>query len=408
VPATQPSVEDRALLASIVGTTASVMPAFLTGAVAVQLAADIGLDDRALGLCIGGYFTSAALGSAVLGRAAERLGGVTAMRAGLTMTAVLGVALAVLVRSTATLGLLLLVAGTSNALTQPAANLLLVERIPASKMGFAFALKQAGMPMASMIGGALVPAVAVTVGWRWAYLIAAVVACGALLALPGKAAATVARTDGELDVTPAPGAARRPDLPLPLLLSYSAVGALGAAAAGTLTSFLVRAAEAAGVAEGPAGLLLTLGSALGIASRLVHGRLADGPRLLPIRRVILLLAMGAAGLMVFAVDRPITYLLGLAPVFAAGWAWPGLFNLSVVRNNPSAPAAATGISQTGIYLGAASGPIVGGLIAAAWGYPTLWLVSAALLATAALLGVALRLRLRRHRLARAAAGPLRG
>ena len=376
MPATQPSVEDRALLASIVGTTASVMPAFLTGAVAVQLAADIGLDDRALGLCIGGYFTSAALGSAVLGRAAERLGGVTAMRAGLTMTAVLGVALAVLVRSTATLGLLLLVAGTSNALTQPAANLLLVERIPASRMGFAFALKQAGMPMASMIGGALVPAVAVTVGWRWAYLIAAVVACGALLALPGRAAATVARTDGELNVTPAPGAARRPDLPLPLLLSYSAVGALGAAAAGTLTSFLVRAAEAAGVAEGPAGLLLTLGSALGIASRLVHGRLADGPRLLPIRRVILLLAMGAAGLMVFAVDRPITYLLGLAPVFAAGWAWPGLFNLAVVLANPASPAAATGVTQTGTYLGAVLGPLLFGLVAEHLSFAWSWSLAA--------------------------------
>jgi predicted MFS family arabinose efflux permease len=258
----------------------------------------------------------------------------------------------------------------------------------------------------------LVPAVAVTVGWRWAYLIAALVAGVALLALRNDGAsdgdAGAAPGDDRLSSGPPPGepgARRRPDLPLPLLASYAVVGMLGASAAGTLTAFLVTAAEEAGVAEGPAGLLLTAGSAIGIASRLVHGRLADGPQLLPIRRVIALFIIGAAGLVVFAIDAPLAYLAGLPPVFGAGWAWPGLFNLSVVRNNPSAPAAATGISQTGIYLGAAAGPVAGGLVADAWGYPALWLVSAGLLTAAGLLGLTLRLQLLRHRRAPVGAAP---
>ena len=444
--------ENRALVAGVVGTTASAMPAFLTGAVAVQLTADIGLDDRTLGFCIGLFFAGAATGSAVLGRLAERLGGSGAMRTGLSLTLVAGLSLAALARSPLSLGLLLLAAGTSNALTQPAANLLLVERMQAGRMGFAFAIKQAGMPMASLIGGVLVPAVAVTVGWRWAYVIAGGVAVLALLALPpnrglgrsspGSAAVTGGadvRSGGADPVTggadmgsggadPGAGAAdvrsggadpgaggadvrsggpagasagvatrRRPDLGTGLLVFYNLIGLLGASAAGALTSFLVTAAEAAGVAEGPAGLLLTVGSAVGITSRIVHGRLADGPRLLPIRRVLLLFAIGAVGMAILALDRPVTYLVGMVPVFGAGWAWPGLFNLSVVRNNPSAPAAATGISQTGIYVGAAAGPVLGGLVADTWGYPALWLLSGAVLLVAAALGQVLRLRLRRRR-----------
>lgn len=401
--------ESRALLAGIVGTTASVMPAFLTGAVAVQLADDIGLDDRGLGFVMGGFFASAALGSALLGRLAERLGGVRAMRLGLAITMTLGLALATSVRSPLTLGVLLLIAGSANSLTQPAANLLLVERMRASRMGFAFALKQAGMPMSTLVGGALVPAVAVTVGWRWTYVVASALASIALFTLPP------ATPPGGLDAAPvgdriggdrSPGAPRgKPDLPLPILATYGVVGLLAAATAGALTAFLVTAAEGAGIAEGPAGLLLSAGSVIGITSRIVHGRLADGPRLLPIRRVALLLTIGGAAFAVLAFDAPSTYLLGLAPVFGAGWAWPGLFNLSVVRNNPSAPAAATGISQTGIYIGAASGPIVGGVIATSFGYPTLWATCAVTAIAAAGLAMGLRVLLRRHRRPAAPSSP---
>lgn len=371
------------------------MPAFLTGAVAVQLDADIGLGDRALGFVVGGFFASAALGSALLGRLAERLGGVRAMQCGLAVSAVIGVLVVSVARSPLTLGALLLVGGSANALTQPAANLLLVERLPAARMGIAFALKQAGMPTATLVGGALVPLVAVTYGWRWTFAIATAIALAAFATLIGLSAAPPIQAAGAPATAPTPR--RRPDLPLRLLAGYGAVGLLAAATAGALTAFLVTAAEGAGVAEGPAGLLLTAGSAVGIVSRLVHGRLADGPRLLPIRRVALLLLIGAAAFAVLMAHRPATYLLALVPVFGAGWAWPGLFNLSVVRNNPSAPAAATGMSQTGIYIGAASGPVLGGLIAERFGYSTLWATCAVTATIAGGGALLLRVFLARHR-----------
>ena len=65
-----------------------------------------------------------------------------------------------------------------------------------------------------------------------------------------------------------------------------------------------------------------------------------------------------------------------AVAFGSGWAWPGLFNLAIVRLNPAAPAAATGITQTGVYVGALSGPIAFGVIVDQVGYGWAWTVAA--------------------------------
>ena len=384
------SVARRALFGGVVGTTSSVLPAFMTGAIAVQLADDLSLGASQLGLVIGGFFASAALGSVLLGRLAERLGPGAAMRIGLTTSMLTGVAMSQ-ARSALHLGLALLVAGTSNALTQPAANLLLVRHVPDGRLGLAMALKQAVMPIASLLGGVAVPVLALTVGWRWAYVAAALVAGAAMVAVPS--AAGSARAARSTSSVPRP----RPDLPRGLLVGYAVVGLLGAAAAGATVSFLVSAGEQSGLSPSTAGLLLTGGSAVGITSRILHGRWADGPRLLPIRRVALLLGVGGLATIVLALDTPTAYVVAVLPVFAFGWAWPGLFNLSVVRNNPSAAAASTGVTQTGVYIGAGAGPVLGGLVVDTAGYPALWWASGLSLLLAAGTALLLRRRLRARR-----------
>lgn len=84
-------------------------------------------------------------------------------------------------------------------------------------------------------------------------------------------------------------------------------------------------------------------------------------------------------------------------MFAFGWAWPGLFNLSVVRDNPSAPAAATGVTQTGIYIGAGGGPVLGGMIVRTAGFSALWVSASFGLLIAAVAALVLRILLRRNR-----------
>ncbi len=362
----------------------SIFPAFLTGAIGVQLGRDLGLGEGALGLAIGCYFAAGALGSAILGRAADRLGGGRALRVGLSFTVMTMLVIAALVSSALTLTLALIGAGIGNAMNQPAANLIIAERLAPTRMGFAVAVKQSGMPLATLIGGLMVPTVAETIGWRWAYLFGAAFAVGAAALAPGRATTTssvipadeLAGNDDPSGPSPSSG---QPDLPLRVLVQYGAVGTFAAAAAVSLAGFLVVGAEDAGIDARWAGLLLTAGSAAGITSRLVHGRLADLGRIKPIKRASTLMLLGSVGFLVLSFHQPITYVLGPVLAFAAGWSWPGLINLSVIRNNPSAPAAATGVAQTGVFVGSGTGPVIGGQIIERAGFTPFWITGAVML-----------------------------
>jgi predicted MFS family arabinose efflux permease len=98
-----------------------------------------------------------------------------------------------------------------------------------------------------------------------------------------------------------------------------------------------------------------------------------------------MLAGGAAGYALLATGRAAFVAPGGLVCFCVGWSWPGLFNLAIVRNNPGAPGAATGITQTGTYLGAVAGPLLFGVAVDRWSYGPAWLGAGAvsLLAAAA-------------------------
>jgi predicted MFS family arabinose efflux permease len=87
---------------------------------------------------------------------------------------------------------------------------------------------------------------------------------------------------------------------------------------------------------------------------------------------------GSLGFALLATGEAALFVIGVFAAFALGWGWPGLFNLAVVDLNRGAPGAATGVTQTGIYVGAAAGPAAYGLVSEEYGYSTAWAVSGAL------------------------------
>jgi len=378
-----------------IGTMCSAFPVFLTGALGVQLREDIGLTATHVGLAMGASFGVAAVLSAPMGRVAERLGPRRGFRVGLTTSVVAMLAVAVLARNVWQFCLFLGVAGAGNALNQPSANLMLTTHIEGERMGFALAAKQSGMPTAALLGGVAVPAIALTIGWQWAYVAGAIMAAGAMFSFPpdrGSRSDLNTRANATGDRRSA-----RPDLGMALLVLYAMVGLLGATSAGTMVGFITSGAEASGLGPGTAGLVLSLGSLVGVASRLIQGWQVDRWGVLPIQRLVWLYGLGGLGMLVLAIDVPITYVLAPIPAFAFGWAWPGLFNLSVVRDNPSAPAAATGVSQVGVFIGAALGPALGGAIIDNGSYRLLWLFGASTLLLGSMLATVLRRQIRQNR-----------
>jgi MFS family permease len=385
------------------GTMCSALPVFLTGALGVQLTDEVGLSATQIGLAMGASFAVAAVMSAPMGRVAERLGPRRGFRSGMTLSMLSMVLIALFARGTWQFCVFLAVAGFGNALNQPSANLMLSTHIHLDRLGFALATKQSGMPAAAVLGGASVPAIALTVGWRWAYVVAAAIAVVAIASVPADVGDRRVRNTRRTDS--GAHAAARPDLGTPLLVLYAVVGMLGATSAGAMVGFITSGAEASGMEPGLAGLVLSFGSLVGVASRLVQGWQVDRFGILPIGRLVWLYGVGGIGVLMLAIDVPFVYVLAPIPAFAFGWAWPGLFNLSVIRNNPSAPAAATGISQVGVFVGAALGPALGGVIIDEGSYRLLWLFAGVSLVVGC--GVAVYLR-RRIRAARPSTGVAMG
>lgn len=368
----------RAVATAVSVSTVGVLPAFLTGALGVELRADLHFSVLALGLAISGFFGSSALGSAWLGRVTERLGAPQSMRIAATFNAVALMAMALLARSFASLLLLLVLAGLANSLIQPAANLFLAERTGLGRRGLAFGIKQSAIPAAVMVSGAAVPVLALTVGWRATYAAAALLALAVVPIIPaGRLRAGASRADST---------DRRPRRVRPLVY-LAAVGVLGAFGANALGAFLVSSAVDTGISQAAAGWLLAAASALCLTARVGAGWLADRTGSDGLRLLIFMLAVGSLGYLLLANPSPALFVVGAALAFGAGWGWPGLFNLSVVARNPEAPAAATGITQTGIYIGAGAGPLAYGALASASSFETAWTVMGVLALAAAALAL---------------------
>jgi len=357
----------RVLASTAAVTTACVLPSFLVGAMAVQVGRDLDFDASGVGIAFAAFFAAAAFTSAPLGRVTERSGPILSLRAAAVVSGGACLVTAAVAHSLLTLVAPIAVAGASNALCQPAANLLIARALPAERQGVAFAVKQSAVPMATLLAGAAVPLVAATIGWRWAFVIAA----GLSLA----SAAWVPRLDIGNGRRATGGTGAATDVPFGVMAVLALGIGFGAAAGGTLGSFLVSAAVDGGISEGSAGWLLTAGSFAGITTRLLAGVRADRRDGGHLRVVALMLTAGAGAFAVLSVNAPWAYVVAGPLGFCTAWAWPGLFNLAVVRANPTRPAAATGITQTGTYIGAVSGPLLFGVLAERTSFRTAWLVA---------------------------------
>lgn len=378
--------------ASVVATTGS-LPVFLVSAVAVLVRADLGFDEAGLGAAVSAFFAAAAVSSVHSGRLVERIGGRGALvlGAGLSGTALLGIGLS---PTWSALVLALVVGGLANAVCQLAANLRLSGGVPLESQGVAFGVKQSANAIASLFGGAAVPLVAINFGWRPTFVLAAAVAWGA-----GAFQARGARRNR----VPRRARAASPVLDRPPLV-YLALGLGFTAAANTaLSAFIVEYAVSTGLATGTAGTVLAVSSLAGLSTRIVLGAVADRRRGGELTAVAGMLYVGAAVLAAFPFVSGVP-LVTLATVlaYAVGWGWPGLLNLAIVRGNDHAPAAATGVTQVGAYIGGVIGPVAFGFVVAGIGYGPAWTLAAVWQLAAGSFILAGRARARRSWAARSA------
>lgn len=375
-----PSVRRRAvrvIAGSALCVTVGVLPLFLLAGLAVFVRKELGFSEAGLGLAVSAFFLASAVASTPGGALTERLGAAASLRIGTVGCALSSAGVALLAHDWVSLTVLLMLGGATNGLVQPSTNLVLFVGVPERYQALAFGLKHAAIPGAALLAGIAVPLLGSTVGWRWAYGAAAALAMGVLF------------------VVPANDAKRKPGLRLlegetalaPLLL-LTAAAACGSYSANSMTTFLVEWSVFAGFTPNRAGLLLSAGGIAAIVSRMLIGWISGVRRHHHLAATAGLLVLGGGGYLCLAAARVapgLLLLVGALLGFAAGWGWPGLFTFAIVRLNRHAPAVATGISQTGAFVGAVVGPVTFGAIVEGFGYPAAWAVNFAMACMAAVL-----------------------
>lgn len=364
------------ILLSLLLTVSASLPLFLAGAVAVQMRQELGFGVAALGVAVATFRLVGAVLAPRLGSLVDRIGPVPAMRASVLLTFGASSGIALVAQNWASLVGFLAVAGAAQSLAQTGANISLVRAVRESRQGFAFALKQSALPASSAVSGLAVPVIALTLGWRWAFGMAAVLALSVGLLIPRVGDRRFVVDRRAVSVGP----------PLGSEVTWLVVGMfLSMCAATTLSAFSVDSAVTAGLSPGRAGLLLTVGSLFSIVVRLVVGALADrrdGGHIATCARLIL---VGSLGYLLMGLQNSWSVPLGMLIAYGLGWGFNGLFIFAVVRLYRTAPGAASGRALSAGSLGGLTGPTVFGLVVewagypAAWTLATVWAVSGGLL-----------------------------
>jgi MFS family permease len=347
-----------------------VAPGFLAGALVVRMRSDFGFSDTALGIAIGLSYAAGALTSWPAGKLVDRIGPIAGIQLGAALAFASSLAIALFAHSAAAVVVFLVLAGLANAVGSPGAASLVRRHLSPARQGVGIGIQQAGAPAGALLAGLMLPAVAVPFGWRAGFAVSA--AIGLLTAL---AAGPLRGRD------PAERTREHPDageesMRQPVRLAVAA--ALGNTAIGGMVAFVVTAAVDAGGSEALAGTALALSSLGALAARVGFGARLDRRGGQVLGPVPAMFVAGAAGLVLAATGSPAAIVAGAIVGGTVGWGWSGLTLLAAIEANPRVPGAAAGVVMTGVYVGAAAGPVLFGLLADHVSFTSAWLASAAL------------------------------
>lgn len=367
---------------SIGATVASGLPVFLVGALFVQISADLDVPDWALGVIVAVFWIAAALGSNSSGLLTAKIGSRRVVILTFLVAAASLLAAALLTPRWEWLILWTILGGISTSLCHPATNHLLRLRVSEGRRALAYGLKQSAVPLASLLAGLAIPFLALTLGWRSAYVLAAVLAV-ALLGLflvigPKRLPKGTKRVSSSVPLT------RSQKI---FFLSLASATLLGAGAATSGATFGVVSAVERGMDAGTAGFVLSAASLVGAIVRVGAGALADRRPGNPVRWIAAMQLIGFVGGAVMIFSSGVMFAVGLALVMGIGWGWTGLGHFIVARLAGPATPSATALVQTGSYAGCAIAPVLGGIIYANGGSTPVWIMVAAMFLVAGVIAL---------------------
>lgn len=356
---------------------------YLLSALSPLVTTALGLSRAQFGLLATVGFAAAAVASAVVGRAVDLLSPRVVMVV-LFVGAGLALLMEAVAQSYAWLLAAVILSGSVQALSNPVTNQLVAVRAPIGGRGLLMGVKQSGVQMSQLLAGLALPAVAAAIGWRGAAGLSALVAfLGLALVTRNVPTRTIAHDHSNLRVVALPNAVW-------WLAAYAFVS--GAAVQATNNYLPLFGYERVGMSATASGMTAAVVGGVGLASRIIWGRVAE--RLLHPPQALTLLAASSALSGVLLLSSSVTGVAGLmwvgAVIFgASGVAANVVVMLALLRDSPShVVGTASGVLAVGQYVGFAAGPVSFGLMVDdVSDYTTAWAVVVAVFVVAAVLAL---------------------
>lgn len=340
---------------------AAIAPVHLLGSLAPTIQDELGFGDAAQGLAVAGFFGLSAILTSWGGAFTDRRGSTRALRVAV-VSSLAGAIVLMLAPAYAVIVIGLLIAAIGNAIAQPGNNAFISAGVPVERRGFALGLKQSAIPISTGLAGLALPVIAITAGWRFAYLYPVAIAAAALVLIPPVPTAPASPTTARV---------LRPSRGLVLVTAGAVAAGVAVAPVG---AFLVRSLEDAGFDPGTAGIVQLCGSVTLITTRISWGRLMDHTSLDRFSFAFALLTVGSIGYPLLAFGNGPLMVIGALTAYGAAWSWPGIAHLGVVEHHPDDIGGASGILQAGMFTGATLGPGMFGIVAEQVSFAAAWTI----------------------------------
>ena len=339
--------------------------------VAPVVAQTLQVSPALVGLYVSVTYAGAMVATLMGGATVARMGAIRVSQWGLVLCALGLILCAVPWLPSMVLGAVLI--GLGYGPITPASSHLLARTTPKHQMSFVFSIKQTGVPLGSMLAGAVVPPLALLGNWQLSLVLVAVVCL--LCAWVSQSLRAELDSDRQSD-----SAIRWGNLiePIRLVLAHRALlimafcSFLFSMVQLSLTTYLVTFLHddlTYGLVA--AGLALSVTQLGGMGGRVVWGFVAD--RWLGARRMLVLLAsmmaLGALASAFLTIDTPQAVVIVILVGFgSSAIGWNGVYLAEVARRAPPGMASmATGGTLAFTFLGVVVGPPLFGALSGLFG-----------------------------------------
>lgn len=250
--------------------------------------------------------------------------------------------------------------------SQPYTNTLIVQKCDHRIHGFAFGLKQASIPLATLFCSITVPLLAIPFGWRNIFAIISILLLIYSLIM-------IKYSFSDKTVQPPVKYKTKKSLPLnPHLLLLAFCGAFGAMIGNSLGAFLISSLSSNGISLAHASVIAAIAAMASVIVRIMAGIITDKSEVSPQKLLAGMFVFGMFGTSLLATSSWIGQILGALLAYGAGWGWAGLLHYVTGKSYPGYEGQATSVSQMGVSIGAALGPLLFGWIFTFFGSSVAW------------------------------------